>query len=164
VNPNIEICPISQKAARSWTTRVHRHHRGLRADLFRSSLCVDGEIVAVGVCACPARLLQDGRTVCIARIASEASGPLNANSRLYSSLIRAGRALGYRRFVTYSRPEEPGTSLRAFGFEDDGLVRGGEYTRPSRTRPAAADPGMKRRWLFPTRDSHLWDGLKKGAK
>ncbi len=68
--------------------------------------------------------------------------------------------MGYVRFVTYTLPGEPGTSLKAAGFHFDRLTDGGEWSRPSRPRAAAAQPGRKRRWIFPGRDSGLWDDLK----
>ena len=51
--------------------------------------------------------------------------------------------------VTYTHLDEPGTSLRAPGWLDDGLTSGGEHDRPSRRRKAAVDPLPKRRWLAP---------------
>lgn len=48
---------------------------------------------------------------------------------------------------TYTLPEEPGTSLRAAGFSDQGLTAGGEHSRPSRYRKPALRPDRKRRWM-----------------
>jgi len=81
---------------------------------------------------------------------------VNACTRLYARLIRAGKALGYIRFITYTLPDEPGTSLRAAGFEDAGLTDGGEWDRPSRPRKPAERPEIKRRWVVPRLDSGLW--------
>lgn len=160
----IDIVPISQKAARLWVRETHRHLDAPRGDLFRVCLKVNGDLQAVGMAGRPCRSLQDGRTAEILRIASIAYIEVNACSRLYSALIQAARYLGYRRFVTYTLLGEPGTSLRAFGFEFDGFTDGGEWDRPSRARKLAADSSPKRRWIFPGRESGLWDDLRPGRK
>jgi hypothetical protein len=94
-------------------------------------------------------MLQDGFTAELTRISSTAESSVNACSRLYGALIRAGKALGYRRFVTYTLEDESGVSPRAAGFYDCGLTDGGEWSRPSRNRNPVEQPGRKRRWVFP---------------
>lgn len=153
---HIEVRPISQRDAHAWVRETHRHLSPPQGDLYRTSLIVDGSLVAVGIAGRPCRSLQDGRTVDILRIASDAPVAVNACSRLYARLLRAGRELGYRRFITYTLLHEPGTSLRAAGFEEAGLTDGGEWSRPSRQRRAAEQPSKKRRWIVPGRDSGLW--------
>jgi hypothetical protein len=156
-SPRIRLVPISQKRAFQFIAATHRHLKKSPAgDIFRVAIELDGEIAAIGIAGRPCRLLQDGFTLEIARISSSAPIEINACSRLYGALRRAGAALGYRRFVTYTLAHEPGISLRAAGFEDDGLTRGGEWSRPSRRRQAAAQPGPKRRWIYPGRESGLW--------
>ena len=153
------LTAITQRAARAGVNRTHRHLSAPRGDLFRVGLTVHGELVAVGIAGRPCRMLQDGRTAEILRIASAADVNVNANSRLYGALVRAGQALGYERFVTYTLASERGSSLLAANFEDDGLTDGGEWSRPSRKRRAAEQPGKKRRWIYPGRSSGLWDGV-----
>lgn len=80
----------------------------------------------------------------ITRVATD--GVPQGCSMLYGALCRAAKALGYREAWTYTLPEEPGISLRAAGFEDMGLTKGGEHDRPSRRRKPAARPDRKRRW------------------
>lgn len=157
VDRRVRCVPVSQRAARAWVTLTHRHLKPPRGDLWRTALEVGGVIEAVGIAGRPCRMLQDGFTAEFTRIASAAQVEVNACSRLYGALRRAGQALGYRRFVTYTLEHEPGTSLRAAGFHDDGLTDGGEWDRPSRPRAAAEQPGRKRRWIWPGRDSGLWD-------
>lgn len=152
----IELHPITQRAAHAWVTATHRHLKPPRGDLFRVALQIDGGLVAVGIAGRPARMLQDGRTAEFSRISSVAEIEVNACRRLYGALRRAGQSLGYRRFVTYTLEHEPGTSLRAAGFHDDGLTDGGEWSRPSRPRAPVEQPGRKRRWIWPGRDSGLW--------
>lgn len=142
---------------------MHRHlKRPPVGDLYRVALSTDGKVVAVGMAGRPCRMLQDGVTVEILRIASSAEPTKNACTRLYGALRRAGDALGYQRFVTYTLAHEPGTSLRAAGFFDDGISDGGEYGCPSRPRQPGEQTGPKRRWIYPGRESGLWDNLKPG--
>lgn len=150
------LVPVSQKAANAWVNQTHRHLSAPRGDLFRVGLEVRSEFVAVGIAGRPCRALQDGRTAELTRVASIAASDVNACSVLYGALRRAGIALGYKRFVTYTLPSEPGTSLKAAGFDDDGLTDGGEWDRPSRRRRATEQSSQKRRWIYPGRWSGLW--------
>lgn len=122
---------------------------------------LDGEIVAVGIAGRPCRMLQDGRTAEILRVASIAPTQVNACSLLYAALRRAGIALGYQRFVTYTLIDELGVSLRAAGFEYDGRSKGGEHDRPSRRRKPVEQPGEKCRWIYPGRASGLWGDVAR---
>ena len=137
----IQFAPISQRAAKDWVTATHHHLRAPVGDLYRVGLEVHGRLVAVGIAGRPCRMLQDGRTAELTRVASAVPVTLNACSRLYGALRRAGQCMGYVRFVTYTLPGEPGTSLRAAGFHFDGMTDGGEWSRPIRPRAAAVQPG-----------------------
>jgi hypothetical protein len=70
-----------------------------------------------------------------------------AASMLYAAAWRACKAIGYRRLVTYTLPEEGGASLRASGWALVGAAGGGEWGRPSRPREAARHPTQEKlRW------------------
>ena len=160
VKTSAQLVPISQKDAKAWVNATHRHLSAPRGDLFRVGLSDGSVLLAVGMAGRPCRMLQDGKTAEFLRIASVAAPEVNACSVLYGALRRAGKALGYLRFVTYTLPDEPGTSLKAAGFEDDGLTDGGEWTRPSRPRRQAEQADQKRRWIFPGRASGVWTHKK----
>jgi hypothetical protein len=77
-----------------------------------------GGVVGVATAGRPvARLLDDGETLEVSRVCV-LEGNKNANSMLYGAIRRAATALGYRRLVTYTLPDESGSSLRAVGFAD----------------------------------------------
>ncbi len=61
-----------------------------------------------------ARALDDGITSEIIRTCTD--GTHNANSMLYGAAVRACKAMGYRRVITYTQEDESGASLRAAGF------------------------------------------------
>jgi hypothetical protein len=146
----IELLPLTQKAAKEWVNKTHRHLDYPTGDVVRAGLGVDGELVAVASAGRPgARMLDDGRTLEITRVAADAEPSVNACSRLYSAIRRAGLSLGWKRFVTYTREDESGGSVKAAGFKDCGLAGGGEWDRPSRRRKAAVQPIRKRRWMWP---------------
>ena len=66
---------------------------------------------------------------------------------LYGAIRRAGLALGFDRFVTYTLESEEGTSLRAAGFEPVALVQGGHlWSCPSRPREDKGPMDRKIRW------------------
>lgn len=143
------VRPISFNAAKAFLAAHHRHlRRPVTGWLFGVSLVEDGEVIALACAGRPAaRMLQDGLTLEITRVAT--LGQPNACSRLYGALRRAGLALGYQRFVTYTRADEPGVSPRAAGFRCEGSAGGGEATRPSRPRKPSEDPSLKVRWVWP---------------
>jgi len=140
----LELRPIGVRAACTEVKRLHRHLPRVVGGLFAASVFVDDELVGVGVASRPkARRSCDGFTVEITRIATD--GHRNACSRLYGALCRAAAAVGYRKAVTFTRLGEPGSSLRAAGFTDDGVTKEQSWNRPARGRHA--DSSQVRRWV-----------------
>lgn len=123
----------------------HRHLPDLQGGLFAVAVEHDGQCVGVGIAGNPARVWQEEAKIVISRCAT--TGFENACSMIYGALARAAKALGYREIWTYTLPDEPGTSLRAAGFQDMGLSAGGQWSRPSRARKSASRPEPKRRWM-----------------
>lgn len=140
----MRIVPLTVSAAQWWISGVHRHLPRVQGGLFAAAV-LDGDVpVGIALAANPARVWQGTGRIVISRVAT--GGGQNACSMLYGALCRAAQAIGYREAWTYTLPEEPGTSLRAAGFEDMGLTKGGEHDRPSRRRAPAVRPDRKRRW------------------
>jgi len=107
--------PITLREARRFVALHHGHNEPPQGWLFGVG-ARSGEIVGVGIAGRPvSRELQDGRTLEITRLCLSAA-PHNTASMLYGALCRAGRALGYRRVVTYTLASEAATSVRAAGF------------------------------------------------
>lgn len=90
------------------------------------------------------RMLQDGWTAEVVRLATD--GTRNACSILYGAAWRAARALGYRRLVTYTLPEEGGASLRAAGWRCLGERGGGSWDRAGRPRVDTHPTQVKIGW------------------
>ncbi len=153
--------PIGQRAARDWIASTHRHLGPPRGDVFRVAIWKSETLVGVAIAARPsARMIDDGRTLEISRVAT--TGERDACSFAYGRLRRAGIALGWVRFITYTLADEPGSSLRGAGWIHAGWTDGGEWSRPSRERRAAIQSGVKSRWVYPR--SEWEDELKRWGR
>lgn len=143
----MNLCPITVKRATAWVAEHHRHlRRELAGAMFGVAVSVAGEIVGVALVTKGPRVWEGTGRCNIARVAT--NGYPNACSMLYGAICRAAKALGYREAWTYTRPDEPGTSLRAAGFRRAGVTLGnGEHDRPARARRTAEQPGIKTRWV-----------------
>jgi len=133
--PSLRVTPITLREANAYVAANHRHHGETRGCIVVCA-CSDehDRIRGVGIVGRPvARLLQDGYTAEVTRLCTD--GAPNACSMLYRALWRAVRALGYLRLVTYTLPEEGGSSLRAAGFKLIGEAGGGSWDRPNTGRP-----------------------------
>lgn len=108
----------------------------------------EGRIVGVVIVGRPvARRLDDGLTLEVTRCATD--GTRNAASFLLGAAWRACRALGFRRLVTYTLEEEPGTSLRAAGFRELGRAGKPRGWGASRPRVETTPEQFKIRWEVP---------------
>ena len=156
----VPICTMQMKSAIQWCVTVHRHLRRELAGARWGVSVVDksGTRRGVGLVTSGPRVWEGTGRCNIARIGTV--GVKNGCSMLYGALCRAATALGYREAWTYTLPDEPGTSLRAAGFEDMGLTRAEEHDRPNqpnRRRRAAEQPSEKRRWRRILVASDAWE-------
>jgi hypothetical protein len=109
-----------------------------------AAVYVDGELVGVGIASDPkAWRSRDGFTIEITRVATD--GHPNACSRLYGALCRAAAAIGFRKAITFTRLDEPGTSLKAAGFVEAGLTKEESWDRLMRPRDERKE--QHRRWV-----------------
>ena len=149
----LEAVPITLQEAGAYIDQHHRHNAGPKFHKFSVCLRVPGEAEPVGVAVASipkARHQMDGETLEINRCCTD---PRYADvcSCLYAKALRIGRELGYRRFLTYTLPEESGSSLRAVGFQPDGVTKASANGWGCPSRPRAADRypiGEKIRWTF----------------
>ena len=143
------VCPLTLAEANEFVRLHHRHHRPTVGGKFAIGCAEpDGTVRGVAIVGRPvSRMLDDGWTVEVNRVATD--GAENACSMLYAAAWRAARAMGYRRMVTYTLPQEGGTSLRAAGWKLVGQTAGGEWGNAKRPR-VTLHPEMKLRWEAPT--------------
>ena len=137
--------PLTLREANAFIAEHHRHHKPSRGCICVVGASVAGVIVGVATIGRPtARGLQDGWTAEVNRLATD--GTRNACSFLYGCAWRAVKALGYKRLVTYTLPEEGGSSLRGAGFTLIGEAGGGSWSRKSRPRVDTHPMQLKLRW------------------
>lgn len=149
----LEAVPITLQEASAYIDRHHRHNAGPKFHKFSVCLRAPGEPEPVGVAVAgtpKARHQMDGETLEINRCCTD---PRYADvcSSLYARAVRIGRELGYRRFLTYTLPEESGSSLRAAGFQPEGITKASAngWSSPSRPRDTGRYPaGEKIRWVL----------------
>jgi hypothetical protein len=121
------VAPCTVAEANRYVQHVHRHNGPLPTARFAVVLYdATGVVHGVAVAGLPkARMLLDRGTLEVSRVATD--GSRNACSKLYGACVRAARALGYRRLVTYTLEAEPGTSLRASGWRLAGRYEGASW-------------------------------------
>jgi hypothetical protein len=138
----LRIRPIGFAEARSFVERHHRH--SLAPVGWKFGCAAEDRLGLVGVVIVGrpvARKLDDGQTLEVTRLCTLARMH-NAASLLLGAACRAAKALGYRRVVTYTAADEPGTCCKAAGFQPVQQVKGRRWSctsRPRRDRHAIAD-------------------------
>jgi len=142
----LQITPISLAEANQYVVDHHRHHDPVPGAKYSIAVAdEDGRVRGVAIVGRPvARMLNDGWTLEVNRCCTD--GVRNACSMLYRAAWRAARAMGYRRLVTYTLPEEGGASLRGAGFKLVGETRGGSWNCKSRPRVDTHPLQGKLRW------------------
>lgn len=142
----LELVPITLREACAFVRAHHRHHAAPRGCRFVFGAADDGVVVGVAIVGRPiARCLADQWTAEVTRLCVLES-TRNACSLLYAACWRAARALGFRRLVTYTLPEEGGASLRGAGWRVVGETRAGSWSRTSRPRVDEHPLQGKLRW------------------
>lgn len=141
----MKAVPLTFRQAKDFISKHHRHHKPPVGWKFGIGAMKDGELVGVVVVSRPvARMLDDGKTCEVTRLCSD--GSRNVCSFLYSAARRSAFCMGYETVITYILESEAGTSLKASGWEFDGMAGGGSWSRPSRGRDDKAPLERKQRW------------------
>lgn len=141
----LALVPVTLEEANAFVREHHRHHRPVPGAKFCIGIACGEKVVGVAIVGRPvSRILDDGWTLEVNRTCT--NGTKNANSMLYGAARRAAWALGYRKLITYTLPEEGGVSLRAAGFTLIGEAGGGKWNRESRPRVDTHPLQTKLRW------------------
>jgi len=147
---------VTLTEAKAVVARWHRHNQAPQggSGLFAVGVADADELCGVAIVGLPvARAYMDGKTCEVLRVAT--NGTYNACTMLYGAAMRAAKALGYARIFTYTLADEPGTSLRAAGWERDADLKA-RPTWDCPSRPRVQDnlfgeptrpPGAKVRWV-----------------
>jgi hypothetical protein len=125
----LELTPITLREARAYVTENHRHHDAPQGGIFALAVSERDAVRGVAIVGRPvARMASDGWTAEVVRCCTD--GAQNAPSMLYRACWRAARAMGYRKLVTYTLPEEGG----------------GNWSRRTRPRADTHPTQAKLRW------------------
>jgi hypothetical protein len=130
----LRVTPIDFAESNAFVGSYHRHHKPMVGCKFCVAVSDDsGKVRGVAIVGRPvARMLDNGWTLEVNRCCTD--GARNACSMLYGAAWRVSKALGYRRLITYTLPEEGGASLRAAGWKLLGERGGGNWNVKSRPR------------------------------
>jgi len=130
---SLVITPINLDEANAYVSKFHRHHKPVVGHKFCVACSDEDGIRGVAIVGRPvSRHLDDGWTLEVNRCCTD--GARNACSMLYGAAWRVCKALGYRKLITYTLPEEGGASLRAAGWKLIGERGGGNWNTKSRPR------------------------------
>ena len=141
----LELTPISLAEANAFVEQHHRHHKPVPGAKFCLAVSDSDGVRGIAIVGRPvARMLDDGWTLEVNRVATD--GARNACSMLYGAAWRAAKAMGYRKLITYTLPEEGGASLRAAGWKVIGAASGGSWGRTSRPRIDTHPLQQKLKW------------------
>ncbi len=144
------LTPITLREANAFVEAHHRHHGPARGCIVCVAVSDGCGICGVAIVGRPvSRMLDDGWTAEVVRCCTD--GTRNAASMLYGAAWRTVRALGYRKLVTYTLPQEGGASLRASGFRCLGQAGGGSWNRHERPRVDTHPLQEKLRWEMEAR-------------
>lgn len=145
--PHIEIRPAELKDANAFIAANHRHHKPVQGHRFSLSAYAGDQLVGVATVGRP--VARNGgapsEVLEVTRLCTD--GTPNVCSALYAAAARVGRELGYRRIQTYILDTEPGTSLRAAGWVNEGEAGGGQWKHTD-GKPRRTDQPIERkqRW------------------
>ena len=160
---SIRLRPCTIRAACRYVGEHHRHSSVPTGGLFAVAIEDDDQLLGVAIIGRPiARMLDDGFTAEVTRLCT--TGTRNGCSMLYGAACRAAKALGYHLIVTYTLASEPGTSLRASGWELVAEVpvrswAGADHRRGQHNLwgEEASRPQPRRRWAKHLVDFHVVD-------
>lgn len=131
----MNLIPVTRNQVNEYIKKHHRHHKPPAGYKFAIGLeNENNQLVGVIVAGRPvARIADDGKTLEVTRCCVDSSTK-NAVSALYGAVVRAGRAMGYTGFITYTRIDESGDSLKAAGWKPVYQTKAKSWNTPSRTR------------------------------
>ena len=125
----ITIIPLSLRKANEMVSALHRHHAAIKMSRYCLGALDDANVLrGVAIVHSPASPWADRtRIVEVARLCTD--GAPNVCSALYGACARVAKQMGYESIQTFILSTEPGTSLRASGWECVGASLRGQWDR-----------------------------------
>lgn len=144
----MRVVPLTLREANTLVAELHRHHKPVQGHRFSLGLVdSEGRLHGAVICGRPvARLAGNPREVLeVTRLVTD--GTRNGCSQLYAAAAAAAKAMGFLRIQTYILESEPGTSLKASGWVDEGPAGGGQWKHTDGKERRTDQPTeRKRRW------------------
>ncbi|MBB3175544.1 hypothetical protein FHR90_003400 [Endobacter medicaginis] len=143
--------PISFLRAARFVQRHHEHCDAPTGWKFGQGLFNGTELIAVVMVGNPlSRAYMHRGWLEVTRLCARRDRPSalrwNACSALYGWAAQEAMHRGAEKIVTYTRHDEPGASLRAAGWVNEGRAGGRSWDTPSRRRARNAQPIARIRW------------------
>lgn len=148
---NLEIGEISLAKAKAFVLEHHRHCNPPAGWRFGAGIRNGAEIIGVVMVGRPVARMLDPKGVlevnrlCLSTNIAEGLA-WNACSMAYGWAAREARRRSYPKIVTYTRADEPGTSLIAAGWVVESRTKGRHWSSPSRVREKKGVAIDKLRW------------------
>ena len=143
---SLYLVHLELKEANDLVLRLHRHHKPVVGHRFSIGVSKEGLLVGAAIVGRPVSREIDFKSVVeVTRLVTD--GTPHACSFLYGAAARAAKALGYRKIQTYILQSEPGTSLKASGWEYEQDTSGGDWNHSWRKGRRTDQPMTgKQRW------------------
>lgn len=131
----LRIVPMILAEANDFVDRYHRHHAPVVSHRWSIGVGIDGPdwfaLAGVAICGRPkARALPQYAMIEVNRLAT--GGVPNACSKLYAACARIATQMGFEEIETSILDNEPGTSLKAAGWQFRRTIKGRDWNCPSR--------------------------------
>lgn len=148
---NLQVVPVSWRAAKAFVRAHHRHCRPPAGWRFGAAVKNGPDVIAVAIVGRPvARLIDQHRIVEVNRLCVRqdlAPGlEWNACSLLYGWSAREAKKRGFERIITYTLESEAGTTLKAAGWTPNSHTRGATWDWSGRRRLNPTPTVAKVRW------------------
>ena len=121
------IVPLTLGQANEMVARLHRHHKPVVGHRFSLGWQKDGELVGAAIVGRPVARMTSQYEACeVLRLVTD--GTYNACSALYGACARVAKEMGFSFIQTFILESEPGTSLKASGWEREEISNSGNWT------------------------------------
>ena len=151
--------PITLKQANAYVKLLHRHNKELPvAKMAVAAVFDDGVVHGVAIAGAPkGRGADKPGVIEVSRVCTD--GTRDCCSFLYGRLLRAAKALGYHRAITYTLESEPGSSLRASGWKPEAHLKARSWPEERGGSATHSSAEGKVRWaisLAPASPELVW--------
>ena len=143
----MKVRPCTLGQANRLVDALHRHHDPVQGHRFSIALYDDEDCLrGVAIVGRPvAPKTEQYQVAEVLRICTD--GTRNACSKLLGACARIAKEMGFSSIQTFTLDSEPGTSLRAAGWQMVHVTSGGTRHRPSRSRQNEKHPTTpKHKW------------------